>query len=197
MNPSQRMRKINSIPLPIKFADVRLVVTLTDSETDVKKDVIVRHLRGGAPHYEREYGSNTPRHTRYIAGEDVEIEWPEPEIAEHERQVYDTARRDVEDETYVPSIFHTPLPEGVERELMDPYARSRRRHDNDWIQRKIVEDARSAWYEQRRLVTPKQEYLEKGTKDPQLESRMDKARRDMWGVILEEQASAGKNLDKR
>jgi large subunit ribosomal protein L24 len=176
-----------SMEVPLKYADVRLVIAQADKETGVERDVIVRHLRGGAPHYEREYGSNIPRHTRYVAGEETEIPWPDPEIEERERQVEDTARRDVEDETYVPSIFQTPMPEGAENELIDPYDRLRKRHDTEYMTRKIVEDARSAWYEQRRLVTPKQLHLEK---PPTMDARVEEARRDIWEVIRKEQLSA-------
>ena len=192
MHPSQRVRKLNSLELPLKFSDVRLVVSMTDPETDVQKDAVVRHLRGGAPHYEREYGSNIPRHTRYIAGEDVEIAWPEAEIQEREAQPYDTTRRDVEDETYVPSIFRNPLQPGVENELIKPYDRSRRRHDKGWMQRKIVEDARSAWYEQRKLVTPKvmmPKEMPMG-KDENMERRFERLRGTVGFWIRKEQMSA-------
>ena len=192
MHPSQRVRKLNSLELPLKFSDVRLVVSMTDPETDVQKDAVVRHLRGGAPHYEREYGSNIPRHTRYIAGEDVEIAWPEAEIQEREAQPYDTTRRDVEDETYVPSIFRNPLQPGVENELIKPYDRSRRRHDKGWMQRKIVEDARSAWYEQRKLVTPKMvmpKEMPMG-KDKNMERRFERLRGTVGFWIRKEQMSA-------
>ena len=192
MHPSQRVRKLNSLELPLKFSDVRLVVSMTDPETDVQKDAVVRHLRGGAPHYEREYGSNIPRHTRYIAGEDVEIAWPEAEIQAREAQPYDTTRRDVEDETYVPSIFRNPLQPGVENELIKPYDRSRRRHDKGWMQRKIVEDARSAWYEQRKLVTPKvmmPKEMPMG-KDENMERRFERLRGTVGFWIRKEQMSA-------
>ena len=199
MPPSQQVRKLNAMELPLKFADVRLVVSMADPETGVQKDAIVRHLRGGAPHYEREYGSNIPRHTRYIAGEDVEIAWPEAEIQEREAQPFDTTRRDVEDETYVPSISQKPLLEGVENELIRPYDRARRRHDKGWMQRKIVEDARSAWYEQRRLVLPHQEYMGyirrlARQRDPVLQAELRNAREGLQEIIKEEQNQVMKRM---
>ena len=189
MHPSQRVRKMNSLELPLKFADVRLVVSMTDSQTGAQKDAVVRHLRGGAPHYEREYGSNIPRHTRYIAGEDFEIAWPDAEIQEREAQPYDTTRRDVEDETYVPSIFRNPLQPGVENELIRPFDRARRRHDKGWMQRKIVEDARSAWYEQRKFVTPYKQDMQKTARkpDPVLQEELRKARNELPKIIKKEQ----------
>lgn len=176
--------------LPLRFADVRLVVSITDPGTGGQKDAVGRHLRGGAPHYEREYGSNIPRHTRYIAGEDVEIAWPEAEIQEREAQPFDTTRRDVEDETYVPSISRNPILEGVQDELIRPYDRLRRRHDKDWIQRKIVEDARSAWYEQRRMVTPYKMYMGKPGAQGEPRLAVRRARVEMADIITKEQMSA-------
>lgn len=151
---SQRDKKVAGMALPVRFADVRLVTPLKDPKTGHKRDVIVKLLRGGSPYQEREYGSNLPRHTRYIAGEDIEIAWPDAEIPEQERHPVDTARYDVEAETYLPSIFQPPLPGEVMDELREKYGRMRMRHDDEWMKKKIIEDARSAWYEQRKMVVP-------------------------------------------
>ncbi len=175
--------------VPIKMIDVRLVIALQDPDTGAKRDVIVRHLRGGAPHYEREYGSNIPRHTRYIAGEDIEIDWPEPEIKEEEREINDTARREVEEITFFPSVLSAPLPPGVEDELIKPYSTDRLRHEKEWVTRKIVEDARSMWYEERKAVTPQSAYLEKESRERQVPG-FEKAKEEMWDVIAKEQMSA-------
>ena len=187
MSPNQRIRPITSAELPVKVSDVRLVARLPDPRTGADRDVIVRYLRGGAPHYEREFGSNVPRHTRYIAGEDLDLEWPEASIQERERELYDTTRQMVEDETYLPSIHQNPMPAGVEHELMSRYSSKRSKHDTAYVERKIIEDARSAWYERRKLVTPRETYMEKGAREKKVEG-IEEARAEMWDVIAAEQA---------
>jgi large subunit ribosomal protein L24 len=142
--------------LPLKFSDVRLVIRATGEHN---QDVIVRHLRGGAPHVDRGYGSNIPRHTRYVGGtvdgsEDLVIPWPDAEVQDFEMNPIDTARFDVEQITWLPSVLEAPLPKGVENELIPKRSRTRARHDDEWVAKKIVEDARSLWYEQRGMVVP-------------------------------------------
>ena len=151
MSSEERSTKLMSVAGYMMFNDVRLVVRQGD------EDVVVRYLKAGAPYYEREHYSNIPRHTRYIAGTDVEVEWPEPEIQDQERESADTARRDVEDVTYTPEVMRPPLPFGVMDELYNKYEVGRTRHDDDWIAQKVVEDARSLWYEKRHLLTQEKE----------------------------------------
>ena len=176
-------RSIMSTELPLRFADVRLVMEMSDEKG--RRDVIVRHLRGGAPYHSREYGSNVPRHTRYVAGVDVEVAWPDAEIHEREREEVDTVRLDVEEVTYTPSVQLAPLPPGVENELLNPYRRNRTIHNKEWVQKKIVEDARSAWYEQRRIVTPREMAMEKMAKVKKVKG-LESAKQEMWTVIQEE-----------
>ena len=151
MSSEERSARLMSVPCAILFSDVRLVIRQGD------EDVVVRYLKAGAPFYEREHYSNIPRHTRYIAGTEVEIDWPEPEIKDQERESADTTRSDVEDVTYTPEVLRPPLPAGVMDELYNKYEVGRTRHDDDWTAQKIVEDARSLWYEKRHLLTQDKE----------------------------------------
>jgi large subunit ribosomal protein L24 len=158
MPENQRTKKVVEMNLPLKFSDVRLVVRSEGEQQ--KEDVIIRHLRGGAPHVDRGYGSNIPRHTRYVAGsvdgvEDLEIPWPDAEVQDFEMNPVDTARFDVEQITWLPSVLEAPLPKGVEDELILKRSRMRARHNDEWVAKKIVEDARSLWYEQRGMVVPR------------------------------------------
>jgi len=147
--------------LPLPFDAVRLVARITDDETGFDRDVIVRYLRGGAPYYQREYGSNLPRHTRYIAGEEIMIPWPEEQFTDHELGDFDTTRRDVEEVTHTPSVLSgPPLPPGVIDELRDKFSKTRLLHDPEWVATKVVEDARSAWWESRKLQSPLEELHE-------------------------------------
>lgn len=168
MSPEERLRRIQSTDCPILINDVRLVLRHQEDGTFVERDMIVRHLRGGAPHYEREYGSNIPRHTRYVAGEDLEIPWPSPEIQDQERESVDTPSREVQYHSYKPEMVNPPLPDGVMNELYNKFSPRRTQHDDEWIQRKIMEDARSLWYEKRDLLTQKRK-----EKPPVIETRAE------------------------
>ncbi|RMZ76548.1 hypothetical protein DV737_g4736, partial [Chaetothyriales sp. CBS 132003] len=181
VNPEQAAgRKFNSVEIPIPIDDVRLVWKM--NTLNGEQDVIVRHLRGGAPHTQPAYGSNTPWHTRYVGGTEQQIPWPEPETLEFKTEASDTPRAGVEKDTfeYEISIFSPPLPEGVEHELVPKYSRDRRTHDQEYMRRKIIEDARSKWYEQRRLTTPTQEVRQKQRAQKQGQAI---AEADVWDVF--------------
>lgn len=124
--------------------------------------MIVKLLRGGAPYFQRKANSHLPRHTRYIAGEDVVIPWPEDDAKTYQAFSGDTSRLDVEYQTYTPSLYDEPLPQaGILDELRnDKYARDREWHEDEYVRMKILEDARAAWYQQRKLHTPMQELAE-------------------------------------
>jgi large subunit ribosomal protein L24 len=121
---------------------------MRDDKTNKVKDVIVRHLRGGEPLVEYEHGVPTPGHTRYIEGLDIEIPWPQDEPPDYKAEESDTLRLTVEEKTYVPSI-NPPFPTPIIDELRDPYARERSRHEQEFIERKLKEDAMEAWKKSR------------------------------------------------
>lgn len=150
------------IPLPIR--DVRLVFrhTVVDDSTGrilKDRDVLVNHIRGGAPFLEREHGSNIPSHTRYVADSDMEISWPQTETQEYRTFDADTRRREVEEITHFPSVYDSPIPRSsVVDELISRYSNNRRWHEEEFVRMKIIEDARSRWYESRTLDTPHTEW---------------------------------------
>ncbi|KIV88669.1 hypothetical protein PV10_08330 [Exophiala mesophila] len=153
-----------SVEVPLPIQDVRLVFrhTIVDDSTGrilKDRDVIVNHIRGGAPFLEREHGSNIPSHTRYIGGSDTEISWPQTDVQEFRTFDSDTRRREVEQVTHLPSIYDSPLPRSsVVDELISRYSNSRRWHEEEFVRMKIIEDARSRWYESRTLDTPHTEW---------------------------------------
>lgn len=153
-------RKITPMSIPFDLEDIRLVVQMKDTHTGNDVDVIARYLEGGDPTYEREYGSNVPTHTRYFAGTQIEIPWQEEEIDDYDRQEGDTPRKYVDEVTYVPQLLNAPVPASVAAELEKPRNHARGRHTDEYVARKIIEDARSIWYAQRRLITPTQQALE-------------------------------------
>lgn len=151
-----------SMELPLPISAVRLVYRWTDPTTGRDRDVVVKHLRGGAPHIQRAPNSNLPRHTRYISGENTEIPWPEDEPQNYQIFNGDTSRFEVEHQSFTPSLFKKPLPHrGILDELNnDKYARDRAWHEDEYVRMKVLEDARAVWYESRKLTTPEMELAE-------------------------------------
>ncbi|KAK2763933.1 hypothetical protein FQN54_009552 [Arachnomyces sp. PD_36] len=153
-------RPYRSIALPIPIDDVRLVVPLNDPETGQVKDYIVNHTYGAGPFLDPEYNSETPRHTRYISGQDIEIPWPEIPPDQAQDEECDTLRIDVETKTFTPSLQEAPFPLSVIDELRNPYSKFRQRHDMEWVEEKRREDYKLEWQKSRRLLTPKSEFME-------------------------------------
>jgi large subunit ribosomal protein L24 len=149
---------------PILVKDVALVVPLRDKATGEVKDTVVKHLRGGPPFPEPAYGSATPRHTRYIAGHNIPIPWPEDETPERKAEASDTLRIDVDDVSFSPTVNHIPMPEGLIDELRQKYSKTRKLHTEEYIQQKMKEDAEEQWKRRRRMVLPQQEYWEQKAK---------------------------------
>ncbi|PYH99169.1 hypothetical protein BO71DRAFT_343203 [Aspergillus ellipticus CBS 707.79] len=148
-----------SMALPISIDDVRLVVALDDPVTGKTRDVLVEHVYGGEPFLDREYGVDTPRHTRYIAGEQIEIPWPRTETAETKDEAWDTLRMEVETPTWMPSLHYAPFPPSVLDELRNKFSKYRTRHDADWVEAKKMEDYRREYLQSRSLLTPKGELM--------------------------------------
>jgi hypothetical protein len=136
------------------------------------RDVLVHSIQGDGPYIQREPGSPLPRHTRYIAGSDTEIPWPEVEIHHMAAFPVDTRRFELERRTYTPSVQHDPLPHSsILDELRPKYRIDRTGHEYDYVARKIIEDARSKWYEDRGIHTPAMELLQKLREESKLRTK--------------------------
>lgn len=149
---------IQILPLPIAVDDVRLVVPLDDPDTGSSRDVIVEHVYGGEPIMEREWGTSTPKHTRYIAGLDIEIPWPRSQTLKQDDQAWDTLRMEVETPTWQPSLLEVPFPPSVMDEVRNKYSKYRTRHDPEWVEAKTLEDLRQEYFQSRTLLTPRGEF---------------------------------------
>ncbi|KAF3491863.1 KOW domain-containing protein domain-containing protein [Arthroderma uncinatum] len=167
-------RPYRPYPAPNHFDDVRLVVPLQDPVTNTVKDVVVKHAYGAGPFLDRPYGSTTPRHTRYIAGADIEIPWPETEEPDFKDHPVDTLQIEVEAKTFLPSLQTYPMPSTVIDELRNKYSKFRTKHDPEYITAKEEEAAFSEWEKQRTLVSPKTEYMTKKVEDRRLQREQAK-----------------------
>ncbi|KAL2828705.1 hypothetical protein BDW59DRAFT_142902 [Aspergillus cavernicola] len=148
-----------TVPLPVSIDDVRLVVALDDPATGQTRDVLVDHVYGGGPILEREHGVETPRHTRYIAGEDIEIPWPRYDTPAFKDQPWDTLRMEVETPTWVPSLHFAPFPPSVLDELRNKFSKYRTRHDPEFVEQRRLEDLKKEYLQSRSLLTPKGELI--------------------------------------
>lgn len=163
------------MPMPIPIDDVRLVVPLDDPETGNVKDVLVKHLYASGPFLEREYGSETPKHTRYITGLDIEVPWPGMAPDEQRDEDVDTLRIDVEERTYMPSLQEAPFPLSVIDELRNKFSKYRQRHDPEWVEEQERKDYFKEFQESQKLHTPKTDYHERrlAEKEKEMESVKD------------------------
>ena len=151
-------------PLPID--DVRLVF----KPEGFNEDVIVRYIQKGPKlHWAmREPFSRRPEYTRYIQGTDIEIPWPSETILEPVRFECDTTRENVDQYTYVPSVINPPFEACIMDELKNKYSKAKREHDQAYVATKIIEDARSAWYDSRNLLTPRSQSMEQKVRKRQM-----------------------------
>ncbi|PWY76221.1 hypothetical protein BO70DRAFT_318349 [Aspergillus heteromorphus CBS 117.55] len=177
-----------STSLPVPIDDVRLVVALDDPVTGQTRDVLVEHVRGGEPFLDREYGSSTPRHTRYIAGEEIEIPWPKTEPPELKDEAWDTLRMEVETPTWMPSLHSAPFPSSVLDELRNKFSKYRTRHDAEWVEAKKMEDYRKEYFQSRSLLTPKGELI--AMIQAKRKARLD-AQKDANGNFILDAATVG------
>jgi len=170
VTPGQQGRKerpIMPFNKPIPIDDVRVV--FRHKETDPvtgrlirDRDVLVDTIEGRGPYLERDDGSPLPRHTRYVADSKIEVPWPSVEPVQFAHYPGDTRRLELEKRTYTPSVRVDPLPHpSIIDQLRPKYRIDRLSHDYDYVARKIVEDARSKWFERRGIDTPAMELQQK------------------------------------
>ncbi|OJJ47480.1 hypothetical protein ASPZODRAFT_130970 [Penicilliopsis zonata CBS 506.65] len=166
---------VNSLELPMSIDHVKLVVTLDDPVTGTTRDMLVQHVYGGEPFLEREYGATTPKHTRYISGENIEIPWPRTEPPALKDEEWDTLRMEVETPTWLPSLEYAPFPPSVLDELRNKFSKYRVRHDPEWVREKKMEDYKKEYLQQQALLTPKGELMAmiRAKKEEALKSKCD------------------------
>ncbi|OKL59114.1 hypothetical protein UA08_05647 [Talaromyces atroroseus] len=159
--------------MPISIDDVRLVVTLEDQGRQY--EVIAKHVYGGGPYLKRS-NAQTPRHTRYITGENIRIPWPEETKVDNAvDEDGDTSRKEVEYETWKPSIQQPPFSQFILDELRNKFSKYRTRHDPMWLENRKLEDLREEYRKSRKLLTPRGEHRERLAKQKEVmrQSKLD------------------------
>jgi large subunit ribosomal protein L24 len=135
-------RPVRSLELPLPLTSVRLVHALTDPETGVTRDVIVKKVVNSRIWFDKHTGVR--RWSRIIPGLNVKIPWPKTEPREYKDYEIDTLRADVEKRTWVPTLLTPPMPETVIDELRNKYSVFRHRHDEEYVAKKMAEDEEKA-----------------------------------------------------
>ena len=132
-------RPVRTIETPVPLSSVRLVHALTDPETGVTRDVIVKKVVNSKIWHDRHNGN--VKWSRIIPGLDVVIPWPKKEPKEHKDYVNDTLRMEVEVKSFVPTLLRPPMPSTVIDELRNKFSVFRTRHDPEYLEVKRQEDA--------------------------------------------------------
>lgn len=144
----------------IPLSSVRLVYPVPDPKTGIPRDMIIEHLEA------RPYDENAkidesawpPEWDRVIPDLDIVVPWPAREKPEEKDNDVDTLRILTEERTFVPTLLRPPMPPSVIDELRNKYSKFRERHDDEYIAKKMEEDAEKE--RKRRLtsmMTPLQE----------------------------------------
>jgi large subunit ribosomal protein L24 len=131
-------RLFRSVEKPVPLSSIRLIFPLTDPETGVTRDVIVKKLINSKIWHDRHSG--TTRWSRIIPGLNIKVPWPRKQPREHEDYAADTLRVDVEVKNFVPTLLTPPMPGSVIDELRNKYSVFRTRHDPEYIAAKMKED---------------------------------------------------------
>jgi large subunit ribosomal protein L24 len=173
LNPEEAEDPFITHNMPVSIDDVRLVVTLEDEGRQY--EVIAKHVYGGRPFLQRS-NAQTPKHTRYIAGENIPIPWPdEGRVDNMQDEEGDTSRKEVEHETWTPSIERPPFNPFILDELRNKFSKYRSRHDPMWLENRKLEDLREEYLKSRTLLTPAGEHRAKIAKQKEAirQSKLD------------------------
>lgn len=135
-DPDQR--PIRTVEKPVPFTSVRLVYPLSDPNTGVTRDVIIKKLLNTSFFHDRHTGK--VKWARVVPGLNIAIPWPKIAPKEHKDGPEDTLRLDVEAKTFVPTLLRPPFPSTVIDELRNKFSKFRTRHDPEYIAKKVAED---------------------------------------------------------
>lgn len=156
MNLGDGQQAVMNVEAPIHYKDVRLVVPMPDPVTGDLKDTIVANITTSGVFHNRQTGEY--EWTRYIAGTDTEISWPEKVEKEAFDMPGDTRIMDVEVVSYAPTLLEPPFPPSVMDELRNKYSKFRTRHDPEFLAKIKQEEEAENTRLNSRLRTPMQEF---------------------------------------
>ncbi|EOD50098.1 putative kow motif domain protein [Neofusicoccum parvum UCRNP2] len=147
---------VRTIELKVPMDDVRLVWALRDKTTGERRDVIINEVVRKKTGTDK--NGNT-LYTRFVPGTNITMPYPKLEVPPEEDQPGDTLRILSEEQTFVPTLLRPPMPPSVLDELRNKYSYFRDRHDPEWVEKKLAEDAAEQQKEllMKRMITPLKE----------------------------------------
>jgi len=134
----QDKRPIRTMEKPVSVKSVRLVYPLTDAESGITRDVIVKQVISSGMWFNKHTGTAT--WSRIIPGLGIKIPWPPRASVKEKDEPEDTLRIDVETKTFVPTLLRPPMPGAVIDELRNKFSVFRTRHEPEYIAAKEEED---------------------------------------------------------
>jgi len=115
----------------VPISSVRLVHPLPDPVTGTVRDVIIRELKPIRIAHDRP--TRKVFFSRMVPGLNVQIPWPKVAPKSREEYEVDTARLEVEERTFVPTLLRPPMPDAVLDELRNRYSKFRTRHTPEYV----------------------------------------------------------------
>lgn len=86
---------------------------------------------------------------RWLEPQHLRIPWPQEKEPEYNDEPMDTLRIDSEEQSFLPTLLRPPMPMGIIDELRNKYSKYRDRHDDEWLEKKTLEDEALEKEEQR------------------------------------------------
>ncbi|ORY12256.1 hypothetical protein BCR34DRAFT_564113 [Clohesyomyces aquaticus] len=141
--------------LPYVFSDLRLVMRWEDPRDGREKDVIVDDIEfkpvregDGSGRSPVNPWTLKPTYHRYVAGTNIMIEMSEDDLKTEKDPGYrshddDTKSDIIESEqhhTFTYPLVRLPMPPSVIDELRNPYAKTRTRHDEEWLRQHEIRE---------------------------------------------------------
>lgn len=179
--------------MPLSINDVRLVHPITDPQTGITKDTIIRELKGvgadmGAESMTLDRWEYGQRWDRVVPSLNIIIPWPEVKVPTFETYDRDTRREAVEDRTFYYNLISAPMPSTVLDELRNKFSRFRTRHEGWYVAKKEHEAAlkKKKADTVQSMMSPGDEMYEinKAKKAVQKEPQLSKAMLQKLGEIM-------------
>ncbi|CAG8976502.1 hypothetical protein HYALB_00005999 [Hymenoscyphus albidus] len=199
--------------IPVPMSAIRLVHAIRTTGEDGKStltDVIVKKLIH-RDIWRRKHGGSTWE--RVIPDLNIVVPWPSGQTRgrgglekrpERKDTIADTLRIDVEEKTFIPTLFEPPMPLSIIDELRNKYSAFRTRHESEYIREKEAEEAakKARLKEAKIMRTPKMDANRrarelrkakgKGTLTPEMLEKIGRAIASKKQLLLEPEVKVEK-----
>lgn len=136
-------RSVETMEKPISLLHLRLVYPVHNKELRRTRDVVVKKLIAGHRLWDNRLAGR-PLLQRFIPmpdGKPLRVDYPPHNKEQMKEYDIDMRRIDVEQRTFIPTLLGPPMPETVIDELRNKYSVFRTRHEPEYIEKKVAQDA--------------------------------------------------------